>query len=169
MPQEMTSFVLRFVREMSEEEGARWRGLVQHVQSGAEHNFASFVDAVRFMQGYVLESRMRVAEGEELVDGVPPFDQLVKEMGKMWGDLGPQMVDAWAHTVEQMVNQSAALNKYLDRTAADALRAWWRAAGVDQDDFSARLARLGAQLEALTMRIEALESNSASVPEENTE
>jgi hypothetical protein len=55
MTLEMTSFVLRFVREVSEEQEARWRGLIQHVQSGAERNFATFAEAVQFMQGRVLE------------------------------------------------------------------------------------------------------------------
>ena len=44
MDQDMVSFVLRFVREVSEEQQARWRGVVKHVQSNTEASFSNFAE-----------------------------------------------------------------------------------------------------------------------------
>ena len=53
MDQDLVSFVLRFVREAGEEQQARWRGVVKHVQSNTETSFSQFSEALAFMQGYV--------------------------------------------------------------------------------------------------------------------
>ena len=53
MDQDLVSFVLRFVREAGEEQQARWRGVVKHVQSNTEASFSQFSEALAFMQGYV--------------------------------------------------------------------------------------------------------------------
>jgi hypothetical protein len=55
MDQDLVSFVVRFVREASEEQQARWRGVVKHVQSNTEASFSQFSEALAFMQGYVNE------------------------------------------------------------------------------------------------------------------
>jgi outer membrane murein-binding lipoprotein Lpp len=158
MTQEMTSFVLRFVREMSEEQGARWRGLVQHVQSGAEDNFATFAQAVRFMQGHVVDSTVRTMEtGEEQMDA-NPFVCLAGEMTKLWGDWGPQMTEMWAQTVEQMMDQSAVFRSQVDQAVATTLKAWGLPSGADQDVILSSLARLGGQIDQLAARVEALEA-----------
>jgi hypothetical protein len=44
------SFMVRFVLETAEESGeARWRGLIRHVQSGAELHFNRVEEALQFM------------------------------------------------------------------------------------------------------------------------
>jgi hypothetical protein len=154
MTQEMTSFVLRFVREVSEEQGARWRGLIQHVQSGAESNFATFADAVEFMQRRVLESTAPVREAGEQMEDKNPF----AEMAKMWGDLGPQMAGMWAETVEQMMGQSAAVRSQVDQTVASALKAWGLSSKADQDTLLRGLTQLSAQVVALAARVETLDA-----------
>ena len=158
MTQEMTSFVLRFVREVSKEQGARWRGLVQHVQSGAERNFANFADAVRFMQGRLIESSMQTLEkGEQQMAEKKPFADLAGEMTKMWGDFGPQMVEMWTQAAEQMMGQSLAFRSQIDQAVAATLKAWGLPTGADQDAILSGLARLSDQIDRLTVRVEALE------------
>jgi len=162
MTQEMTSFVLRFVREVSEEQGARWRGLIQHVQSGAEHNFSTFADAVKFMQGRVVESTARALEqGEEMVDN-NPFAGLTAEMARLWGDLGPQMVEMWSHAAEQVMNQSMAFRSQIDQAVAKTLQTWGLPNGADQEMMLEGLARLGEQVDQLAARVAALESQLAT-------
>lgn len=162
MTQEMTSFVLRFVREMSEEQGARWRGLVQHVQSGAEDNFATFAEAVRFMQGHVVGNTVRTMEvgGEQMDDN--PFVSLAGEMTKLWGDWGPQMTEMWTRTVEQVMDQSAVFRSQVDQAVATTLKAWGLPTGADQETILAALAHLSDQIDRLMARVEALEAQVAA-------
>jgi hypothetical protein len=158
MAQEMTSFVLRFVREVSEEQGARWRGLIQHVQSGAEANFATFADAVEFMQRRVLENTAQILEEGAPMEGKNPF----AEMTKMWGDLAPQMAGMWSQTVEQVIGQSAVVRSQMDQAVAAALEAWGLPSKGDQETVLSSQVKLGTQIEALASRVEALEAQLAA-------
>ena len=159
MAQEMTSFVLRFVREVSEEQEARWRGLIQHVQSGAERNFATFADAVQFMQGRVLENSVGTPEEEDLMETKNPF----AEMAKMWGDLGPQMVGMWTQTAERVIDQSSEFRSQVDQAVASALNTWGLSAQTDQESTVSGLVRLNTQIELLRARVEALEEQLATI------
>lgn len=158
MAQEMTSFVLRFVREVGEEHEARWRGLVQHVQSGAERNFADFADAVKFMQVRVLENTARALND---ADGTAEKNPLV-EMAAMWGELAPLMTAVWTDAFEQVVGQSAALRSQVDNAVANVFKAWGFSAGDDRDAVLEGLREFGEQIEVLTARVEALESELAA-------
>lgn len=161
MTQEMTSFVLRFVREVSEEQGARWRGLIQHVQSGAERNFTTFADAVNFMQGRVLESTIQtVTKGEKMTEA-NPFADLASEMTKVWGEFGPQMVEMWTQATEQVMSQSMALRSQVDQAVASTLRAWGLSSAADQETILTQLDHLSDQVGRLTARVEALEKQLA--------
>jgi BMFP domain-containing protein YqiC len=146
------------VREVSEEQEARWRGLIQHVQSGAERNFATFADAVKFMQGRVIENTIQTLEkGEQMTDS-NPFGDLASEMVKMWGDFGPQMFEMWSQTAEQMMGQSMAFRSQIDQAVTTALNAWGLPTRADQDAVLTSLAQLGEQVDQLMARVEALES-----------
>ncbi|MBI4787349.1 MAG: hypothetical protein HY782_09925 [Chloroflexi bacterium] len=50
MTLDTTSFVLRFTREIAEDEQARWRGTINHVQSDTKLNFTQFTKALQFMR-----------------------------------------------------------------------------------------------------------------------
>jgi hypothetical protein len=164
MTQEMTSFVLRFVREVSEEQGARWRGLIQHVQSGAERNFANFGEAVNFMQGRVVENRIQMSEEGEQMTENNPFAGWASEMTKMWGEFGPQLAETWSQTAEQMMGQSAAFRSQIDQAVATSLKAWGLPTGADQEAITEGLAKLSGQIEQLTARVDALENQLAAQP-----
>jgi hypothetical protein len=162
MAQEMTSFVLRFVREVSEEQGARWRGLIQHVQSGAERNFASFADAVQFMQGRVVENTVEALEKGEQVTKGNPFTELAAEMTKLWGDLGPQMVEMWGQATERAIGQSMAVRSQVDQAVAAALKAWELSPQEDQETALSRLTELRQQVDQLAARVNELEHKLAA-------
>lgn len=162
MTQGMTSFVLRFVREVSEEQGGRWRGLIQHVQSGTERNFTSFADALNFMQGWVLENTVQVLERGDQMPDRNPFGDLASEMARMWGDLTPQLVETWARAAEQMMGQSLAVRTQVDQAVDSALKAWGLAAGSDQVAVPNNVAHLAEQVEQLKARVEALEQELAA-------
>jgi hypothetical protein len=164
MAQEMTSFVLRFVREVGEEHEARWRGLVQHVQSGAERNFADFTDAVKFMQGRVLENTVRALDD---ADGTAEDNPLV-EMATMWGELAPLMTAVWTDAFEQVVGQSAALRSQVDNAVANVFKAWGLSTGDDHDAVLEGLRKFGEQIEVLTARVEALEGELVAGTGEKT-
>ena len=71
----ITSFMLRFVYEEEEiageltlalpeastettgedEDNPGWRGVVKHIQSGAEHHFTTFAEAEAFIKKYIKE------------------------------------------------------------------------------------------------------------------
>jgi hypothetical protein len=157
MPKEMTSFVLRFVREVSEEQDARWRGLIQHVQSGSERSFRSFADAVLFMQEYVMESTGHGQAPAEGSGSPHPFAGLLQEMTRLWDDWAPQVSRVWAQTLAQMAGQPDALRAWLEQYTA-ALSGTSRT----QEELATRLVRLSDQIEALTARVEALESDGAT-------
>jgi len=156
MSHETTSFVVRFVREMSEDQNARWRGLIQHVQSGAEQNFATFAQAVQFMQGRVVEQTVESLKDEGRMSEHNPFGDLAGEMAKLWGDWGPRMAEMWGQAAEQMMQQSAAFRNQVDQAVGNTLKAWGMA-GAEQSAILARLDQLSEQITGLTARVEALE------------
>ncbi len=162
MSQEMTSFVLRFVREVSEEQGARWRGLIQHVQSGAERNFSTFADAVQFMQGRVVENTIQTLEKGEQVAHDNLFAGMVGEMTKMWGNVAPQMAEMWTQAAEKALAQSMTFRSQVDQAVATTLKAWGLPTGADQDAALLNLTQLNDQLATLTARVEALEKQIAA-------
>ncbi len=158
MSHETTSFVVRFVREMSEDQSARWRGLIQHVQSGAEQNFATFAQAVQFMQGRVVEQTVESLKDEGQMSEHNPFGDLGREMTKLWGDWGPRMAEVWSQAAEQMMQQSAAFRSQVDQAVGNTLKAWGMA-GAEQGAILARLDQLSEQITGLTARVEALEKS----------
>ena len=95
MDQDMVSFVVRFVREAGEEQQARWRGIIKHVQSNTEASFSQFSEALAFMQGYVNEiaqasfeeaKRMSESFADTNTFEANPF----METTRLWGDLVPR-------------------------------------------------------------------------------
>ena len=78
MNQEVVSFVLRFVRE-GDNEQARWRGVIKHVQSDDTADFARFNDALEFMQERVNDTiRQSFASDEQ-----PTPDKMFAETARL--------------------------------------------------------------------------------------
>ncbi len=93
MTQDMTSFIIRFVREISEDQQARWRGTINHVQSDAKVSFTQFAEAVQFMQ-----SQMGKEITQELFD-----PELIAKTTEAWGQVAFRsqelLLQAWLSTI----------------------------------------------------------------------
>ena len=106
MDQDLVSFVIRFVREASENQQARWRGVIKHVQSNSEASFTQFSEALAFMQGFtndvVQESFAESKRIRDEVGAVNPF----LETTRLWGDFMPaytkSMMEAMGEAMENM-------------------------------------------------------------------
>ena len=114
------------------------------------------------MQGLVVERTVQALEREERMTEKNPFADIAGEMTKMWGDLGPRMAEMWTQAAEQVMSQSASFRSQVDRAVATSLKAWGLSADADQDEVLVTLARLNEQLEALMVRVEALEAKVAA-------
>ena len=130
MSQDLVSFVLRFVRETGEDQEARWRGIITHVQSQSERSFTLFSEALAFMQDQVNE----VAES-----GFQQAEQIGPDMGtanpfaettRMWGEFMPRysqmMVDSMNEAMETAKSASSgnAYTQQMEQTMTDAFALW---------------------------------------------
>ncbi len=89
MNQDVVSFVLRFIREESGGQPARWRGVIKHVQSDHSADFTHFNDALQFMQAHVDEAiRQAFVDQEPLTP-----DNMLAETARLWGEVAPRYTD----------------------------------------------------------------------------
>ncbi len=143
MSQDMTSFVLRFVREITEDQQTRWRGTINHVQSNTKLNFTQFAEAVQFMQ-----AQMGKEVAQELFN-----PELVAETTQAWGQVASKyqelMLKTWLEAFGSPSRIQQAITKGLeDRKPPDR---------AEQETAIQSLEKLSARVEELTRQIEALE------------
>ena len=181
MDQEMVSFVLRFVREAGEEQQARWRGVVKHVQSNAEVSFTQFSEALAFMQGYVnevaqtsFEQSRRMGEGFTEANkyaanqfATNPF----AETSRLWGDYAKMMMDSMGEAMAS----GASMTKPMEEMMNAALSAWGmstpsgssqeKAAGATEAMAAAEA--MASEINTLNEKIAALEKQIAELSKDN--
>lgn len=171
MDQDLVSFVLRFVREAGEEQQARWRGVIKHVQSNTEANFGQFSEALLFMQRYVndiaqasIDEASRVSEGFESPN---PF----LETARLWGDYMPRYTKMMMETMGEAMSGASAqdmteqMGQAMDATYA----AWGMGTRNEQDRTAASLETLTEQLAELTNKIGQLEEQISELKTSNKE
>jgi len=169
MDQELVSFVLRFVREASEEQQARWRGVVKHVQSNNEASFSQMSEALAFMQGYINDIAQSSFEeskrmGQEFTQVNP-----LAETARMWGDLMPRYTQMMMDSMDQAMASSADMAKPVEEMMDSTLSAWGmptRSAQAEQKKTAAAMEAMVAQLAALNEKIDALEDQIAELKKE---
>ena len=151
MNQEVVSFVLRFVREASESQPARWRGVIKHVQSDNTADFAHFSDALEFMQDHVTEAiRQAFAEDEHMTP-----EKMLAETARLWGELAPRYTDIMLKSMELMLEQS----RRVGESMAESISGWNQSAPSDQHgQMLALIERLTAQVDTLTTKVDELET-----------
>ena len=166
MDQDLVSFVLRFVREAGEEQQARWRGVVKHVQSNTEASFSQFSEALAFMQGYVNDiaqssfqetARMGEAFADSAGYGTNPF----AETTRLWGEYMPRYTQMMMDSMNEAVATSAGMAKPVEEMMESTMSAWGmptRSAQATQDKTAAALEDMTAQLSALNKKIASLEA-----------
>ncbi len=161
MDQDLVSFVIRFVRETSDSEQARWRGLIKHVQSNNETAFTEFVDALAFMQEFVnvvvqssfLESQQY---GDKRTKVVNPF----LETTRLWGDFMPAYARKMSETMGEMIDTMTeqGSTKPMQQAMDNTLTAWGLPTRADQQRTAAALEAMNRQLAAMNAKLVDLEN-----------
>jgi len=154
----IASFVLRFTQELwHDAEGEphiQWRGHIRHVQGDEEDRFTNFAEAVAFIQRYLTRLTLDALSGK----GQTNQEELVQESFKLWEQLASSYADVMFQAMERTLNQSEAIQEYIDEAAKNALAAWQLPAQPDQKQMIEALAQLQTQLQALTDKVERLEA-----------
>ncbi|MCL4868210.1 MAG: hypothetical protein KJ063_04515 [Anaerolineae bacterium] len=156
MSQEIVSFVLRFIRETGEDEPARWRGMIKHVQSDSESHFTQFAEALEFMQSQVNETIRATFADNKAKKEENPF----VETARLWGEFMPRYTRLMMDSMQEMVGHNPALAQQMEKTMAAAMSLWGLAKPTEPEN-SASLQALTQQLATLTAKIEALETKLA--------
>ena len=173
MDQDMVSFVVRFVREAGEEQQARWRGVIKHVQSNTEASFSQFSEALAFMQGYVNDIAQAGFEearrmGESFGD-TNPF----AETTRLWGDFMPRYTQMMVDSMNEAIATSASMTKPMEEMWGSTLSAWGmpsrtgRAEQPERENTSEAMETMVAQLAALNEKIAELENQLAGLNKES--
>lgn len=153
MNQDMVSFVLRFVREVGEDQQARWRGVIKHVQGDAQENFTQFTEALAFMQAHVNDVIRDSFAGAAATNAANPL----LETTRLWGAMMPEMTRLFAGTWEETMNSNVAAAQQMQKNAAAVLSAWGAPTKEEQDRTLAALENLTQQLTTLHARMGELE------------
>ena len=144
MNNDVVSFMLRFVREESNGQPARWRGVIKHVQSDNSADFARFNDALQFMQEHVDEAIRQAFSGQE---NVTP-ENIFAETARMWGELAPRYTDFMLQSMEMMLEQG----RRMGESFASSMNVQ-----QPQQQMLTLVERLTSQVETLSARLEVLE------------
>ena len=155
MNQDVVSFMLRFVREASEDQQARWRGVIQHVQGNAERQFTQFSEALTFMQTHVNEMVKGTFDGESQPETFNP----VLETARLWGEFVPQYNKMMLNAVEEAVQSSMKAPQQMEQTITSMMRAWGMTAG--EDPAQSQVEALKEQVASLTQQIDTLQAKLA--------
>jgi hypothetical protein len=154
MNQDVVSFVLRFVREQSDDNGhsARWRGVIKHVQSDHSADFSRFGDALQFMQAHVDDAVRSAFAGDEPLSP----ERMFSETARLWGEMAPRYTDIMLQSMEVMLEQGRRMGETLaENMAGFAVNQ----AGPDQQtQVLGLIERLSAQVESLTAKVDELET-----------
>ncbi len=155
MNQEVVSFVLRFIREESDDQSARWRGVIKHVQSDNTADFAHFRDALQFMQAHVDDAIRKAFSSQDAESATP--EALIAETARLWGEMAPRYADLMLQSMEIMLEQG----RRMGETVAENLAQW----NQPPQDLPPQpqqmldvIERLANQVESLSSKVDALEA-----------
>jgi hypothetical protein len=146
------------VREAGEEQEARWRGIVKHVQSNQERNFAHFGEAMDFMDEFVTDAAR--ATGKATTGSSNPF----VETARLWGEYLPRYTRLMMETMRDTMETPFAtqnLNDQMERAVASSLSAWGLPTPAEQRQAMERIAALTEQVDRLQAKIARLEKELA--------
>lgn len=157
MSQDVVSFVLRFVREASEDQQARWRGVVRHVQSNAESQFTQFADALAFMQAQI----------DATLDAATATPNPPADGARLWEDVLPRYQQLWRDAFSPSHGGSSVMSKAIEQTLNATLGFWGLPTLDDQQRAADQVQALSAQVATLTQRIAELEALLAARKADN--
>ncbi len=155
MTQDMSSFILRFIEEITEDQQTRWRGTINHVQSGTKLNFTQFAEAVQFMQ-----TRMGKEMAEELFN-----PELVAETTEVWGEIAFKYQQA----LLQMWLQALTSPSQLPQVIAPGMEHGRLPDHAQQETALQTLQELTGRVEELKHQVEQLERQARAAPVERSQ
>lgn len=154
MSQDVVSFVLRFIREGGDNEPARWRGVIKHVQSDSTNDFARFSDALQFMQDHVNEAIRQSFAGNEPLSP----DKMMAETARLWGEMAPRYTDIMLQSMELMLEQGRRVTESLAENLANRSLGMQQTTQDHQGQLLALIERLSQQVDSLTGKVDELEA-----------
>ncbi|MCI0395937.1 MAG: hypothetical protein L0332_18210 [Chloroflexi bacterium] len=165
MSQDLVSFVLRFVREVGEDQQARWRGVIKHVQGDTEEHFTQFSEALAFMQAHVNEViKATFSETERLNEEMGENNPFL-ETARLWGEYMPRytrlMTDIMGEAVAGSQAGGAAMSKQMEQMMAATLRSWGMPTQDEQERAAEAVEKMAGQLAELTAKMDELEARLA--------
>lgn len=155
MNQDVVSFMLRFVREESDGQTARWRGVIKHVQSNNTADFAHFRDALEFMQAHV-DDAIRNSFSQQDPETVTP-DRMVEETARLWGEMAPRYADIMLQAMELMLEQG----RRVGESVAENIAQWNQQpeeTPIQPAQMLDVIERLADKVDHLTSKVDALEA-----------
>jgi hypothetical protein len=166
MDQDLVSFVIRFVRETSDSEQARWRGLIKHVQSNHETAFTEFVDALAFMQDFVnLVVQSGLSESQQVKDEENILVNPLLETTRLWGDFMPAYAKTMSAAMGEMMETMSAQSgpKPMQQAMDNTLTAWGLPTRIEQERTAAALEAMNHQLAEMNTKLVDLENQIAEL------
>ena len=155
MSQDVVSFVLRFVRDAGQENQARWRGKVQHVQGSAERQFSQFSEALAFMQEHMNSAAEAAAKDSAKLAQNNPW----LETAKLWGEFVPQYNKLVLENMSEMSSLWQAPTQANGKEGAETL---------EPTPLNTKLETLSKQLVALTDAVERVQRDVNELKKEKS-
>lgn len=159
MSQDVVSFVLRFVREMGEDQEARWRGVIKHVQGNSESHFTQFSEAMEFMQTRVNELIETSFEETTRLNEENPF----VETARLWGEFMPRYTKLMMDSMGEAMSGRSQTTQQMEQAMNAALAMWGLPTQQDQERTAASLKAMTTQVTELVSKIEQLEAHLAEL------
>lgn len=166
MSQELVSFVIRFVREVSEDQQARWRGIIKHVQGDTETHFTQFSEALAFMQEHVNELIQATFEDAERLNEEAATSNPFLETTRLWGEYMPRYTQLMTDMMGQAMGGTAGsgtaaanpITEQMKQAMAASFKAWGIPTQTEQEKTAATLETMTEQMLNLVNKMDELDA-----------
>ena len=162
MSQDLVSFVLRFVREVGEDQQARWRGIIKHVQGDTETHFTQFSEALAFMQEHVNELIQATFEDTTRLNEEAANANPFLETTRLWGEYMPRytqlMTEMMGGAMAGGAAGSSAMPAQMQQAMAASLKAWGIPTQTEQEQTVATLETMTEQMVKLVTKMDELDA-----------
>lgn len=154
MSQDLVSFVIRFVREVSEDQQARWRGVIKHVQGDTETHFTQFSEALAFMQEHVNELIQATFEDSERISEEAAQVNPFLETTRLWGEYMPR----YTQMMTEMMGETGPMTDQMKQAMAASFKAWGIPTQAEQEQTAATLETMTEQMVNLVNKMDELDA-----------
>ncbi|MDX2302701.1 MAG: hypothetical protein NW226_07865 [Microscillaceae bacterium] len=157
---ETASFMLRFTQKVwHDEQGenqVQWRGTIRHVQSGEEHRFVDFSEALSFIQESLSKLTLDLAEDKSPQEK----DDILSKSYHFWKDFAMGYIDTLSNPLEQLNK----FRKQIDQEVGQSLNpdTWKPSTKADAHNILLQLSQIQEQIQGLTNQMKSLENQLKS-------